>query len=212
MKNATVAAFAVGLLCLPGTAAACGSCAFGIADYALPHIFGWCLGITVWFFLLLTAVGPPALNLNPCIAIALVVLAPILGLAFVGPFPFYLLGLISLVATGKGFSPNVWPKLARSSQIGLKIVSALAVVCALAGLAISMHTKKNRSDVEFILKWSSTYQGNLLLDRLTSKVAANQAALREIRDKTRDKYLAQRVSEALAIINQDKTEQEADGK
>ncbi|MGX9728071.1 MAG: hypothetical protein ACTFAK_12365 [Candidatus Electronema sp. VV] len=110
MKNATAAAFAVGLLSLPGPAAACGSCAFGIADYALPHIWGWCLGITAWF-LLLKVIGAtekePALSSNPCIALTFVVLAFFLGFTFLGTLPFYVLGLMSLIVTGKGFSPKV---------------------------------------------------------------------------------------------------------
>jgi hypothetical protein len=211
MKSATAAAFAVSLLSLPGTAAACGACALGIYDYFLPHILAWCLGMTVWF-LMLTVIGATeeglALSSDPArhvfMVLASVALAFFFGAAFLGPLPFFLLGLISLAVTGKGFSPKVWPDLSRNSQLGLKAVSALVVVCTLAGLAISMHTKRNRSDVQFILQWSGTYQSITLLKQLLSRPQEHEVQLRELLAKTKNQDIAGQVSEALATIQQKK--------
>ncbi|WP_417913493.1 hypothetical protein [Candidatus Electronema sp. JM] len=162
MKNADLKTAAVAvaacLLMLPRPAAACVQCVTEQFEYTLPHMLGWCLGMIIWFVALTAAVKPEdraALRPLPSSllkAAGLLLLAFFTGAAWLGPFSFMLLGGISLCATNKAIRPQIWPTLSKRSQIGLKVVSAVAIASILAGLVISMKTRITRSDADFILR------------------------------------------------------------
>ncbi len=129
-----------------------------------------------------------------------------IGFMFIGPYPFLLLGLMAASTTVKAFLPSVRQSLPEGLQVSLKILSAVALVCILAGAAISAHTKMTRSNAEFILQWNS----GVILHTFISRPEKHEADLREVLARTKDKSVAERVSAALAEIDKKKPELPAD--
>jgi hypothetical protein len=208
------AELAVALLILPDIAAACGACAFEQADYyVLPHTLAWSLGMAGWFFLLMMICAGEkrlALSASPwrhfLLAVVFTLLAIFIGAGTLGPLPCMLLGFMAARTTVRGFNPQTWPTLSKGLQVGLKTVSAAAIVCMLAGGAISAHTKMTRSDAEFILQWNS----GVILHTFISQPEKHEAALREVLARTKDKSVAEQVSAALAEIDNKKPKPPAD--
>jgi hypothetical protein len=154
-----VAALAVALLILlPDIAAACGICAFQQADYyVLPYTIAWSFGMEVWFFvLMMICTGEKRLSLSASpwhhflLAVVFTFLAFFMGAAYFGPLPGLLLGFMAVITTVRGFNPQTWPTLSKGLQVGLKTVSAAAIVCILTGLVISINTRLTRSDADYI--------------------------------------------------------------
>jgi hypothetical protein len=208
------AALAVALLTLPDSAAACGVCAFEQADYyVLPHAMAWSIAMAGWFFvLMMICTGEKRLSLSAdtwhhfLLAVAFTFLAFVIGFMFLGTYPFLLLGLVAASATVKAFLPSVRQSLPKGLQVSLKVMSAVILVCMLAGGAISAHTKMTRSDAEFILQWNS----GVILHTFISRPEKHEAALREVLARTKNKSVAERVSVALAEIDKKKSKPPAD--
>ena len=188
------AAIVVGISSLPNTATACGACVFSTFEYALPHTLAWCLGIIIWFWIVMT-ISAFYRFFTPVLWI---VAAFLIGGAFFGPLPFAFLGLMAFATTIKMFKPETWKQLSKQKQIGLKMVSAAAVLCVVVGLTVSMHTKKNRSDADFILQWGGDHQSYIILQKLIAQKDTIQ--LQRILTETEDEYFAHQAAEALATI------------
>lgn len=187
----------IGIFNLPSTAAACGACVFSIFEYALPHTLAWCLGIIIWFWIVMTIAD----WYRFFTAVLWIVAAFLIGSAFLGPLPFGLLGLMAFSTTIKMFKPETWKQLSQQKQIGLKTVSATAVLCVAVGLTVSMHTKNTRSDSDFILK-NGGHQGRMILRRLIAQPQENRKQLKHIlanidRSNLEHMYFAEEISEAL---------------
>ena len=208
-----IAAIAVALFILPRPAAACGSCVFGMFEYGIPHITQFCLGISVWFLAVMTAVtGEKDLRLSPQIlchlsmAVVFFLLAWFIAAAYLGPLPFIVLGMMAFSVTVKAWSPSIRKKMTPFARIALTAVSVTALFCLVVWAGISAKTKSTRSDADFVLHWSG-YQGRAVLKRLIADKDTVQ--LRQILAQTENEYLAREIAEALAEITK-KPEQSAE--
>jgi hypothetical protein len=199
-RTAKATGIAIGLLSLPTKAAACGECVFGMFEYALPYTMAWCLGIAIWFWIVMTIKD----WYRFFTAVLWIVAAFFIGSAFCGPLPFSLLGVTAFAATCKMFRSETWKQLSKAQQIGLKAVSVAAIFCAAAGLTVSMQSKATRSDADFVLQWGGGHQSNIILRNLVAQKDTLQ--LRRILAETKDEYLAEKVAEALAVVDREKDE------
>ncbi|MCI5122731.1 MAG: hypothetical protein D3908_16400, partial [Candidatus Electrothrix sp. AUS4] len=190
--------FAIGLLLLPKAAAACGVCAYSEFEYLLPHVSYWCFGMMIWFCaVMMITSGKKDI---PSVIIVLL-LAILTGGAVFGPWSFMLLGFTAFCFTLQSCRPKIRQKLSKGKQIALKIVSLVAAVGMAAGLLISAQIKSTRSDADFVLQWG----GYAVLQRLIAEKDTGQ--LRQILSQTKDDYMAEEITEALATIEENRAEQ-----
>ena len=196
------------LLALPATAFACGSCVFSIFEYALPHTLAWCLGVTIWFWIVMTI----SAFYRFFTAVLWIIAAFFIGATSFGPLPFVLLGLMALTITVKMFRWETWKQLSKKKKIRLKTVSATAALCMATGLTISMQSKAIRSDANFILQ-EGGHQGRVILRQLIAQPQKNSEQLKYIlanRDESNLEhvYFAEEISQALTKTKQEKHHRE----
>ena len=200
MKKIESALLAIILLILPEVAAACGVCMYSQFEYAMPHSGAWYLGMMIWFCaVMIITLGKKRIGY----LIIILLVALLAGGVSLGPFAFILLGFIAFFFTVRSCFPKVRQKMSQRSQNALKIVSLVAIIAMLVGLQLSAQTKRTRSDADFILQWRS----RVILQKLISDTKKNEATLREILAKTKDKSITTEISNALAKIDEEKSAQ-----
>ena len=188
-------------LFLPCSAAACGICTFSRIDYDWPHVMSWSIGMMLWLFLLCLSVDSKDKTILPLDTLTVgvfIIAAFFIGFIAFGPFSFIPLCLLALYASVKSYLPNVHHKLSGYSKKGIKILSLTAFFCMTVGSIISVHTKKSRSDAEFILQWHGAYMSRVVLERLLLNPEKNEEQLRHILAITGEKDFAEKINEALS--------------
>ncbi|WPD20895.1 MAG: hypothetical protein SD837_11865 [Candidatus Electrothrix scaldis] len=193
--TAQTALAAVVLLSLPTTALACTVCIYSQFEYNLPYTAWWCLGITIWFLAIRTALD----RLSS--AVLWIFLALIAAGTFIGPWAFVILGGMALYTSIDTSLPKKRQKFSKRSQFAMTVISVIAFICISTGLAISIHAKSTRSDADFILQ-SRGAQGHIVLQRLLAEPKKNKEQLRQIlanldRSDITHKYFAEGISNAL---------------
>ncbi|XCN72626.1 MAG: hypothetical protein Q3M24_20405 [Candidatus Electrothrix aestuarii] len=200
--TAQTALVAVALSTLPTTALACTVCIYSQFEYNLPYIGWWCLGITIWFLAIRTALD----RLSS--AVLWIFLALIAAEAFIGPWAFVILGGMALYTSIDTSLPKKRQKFSKRSQFAMTVISIIAFICIVTGLAISLHAKATRSDADFILQ-SKGAQGHIVLQRLIAEPTRSEAQLRKILanldlSNPTHKYFTKEISEALEKLEKEK--------
>jgi len=174
-------------LSTPTIAEACGGCMYAVIDRILPPAHLWSFFSIVFFlaFPIAAVIHGEEVDGIPSLISAIVTVFVLIaiGITFIGPFGLILLLIICLCGSVVIIFAGQFLTWNKGLVGDLKIIS-LAGWFFFVGLAgNTSQILKSRSDVDFILKWESTYSGIKLTRDIASRGPESLADLRKILKK-----------------------------
>ena len=174
-------------LSTPTIAEACGGCMYAVFERIMPPVHLWIIFSIVFF--LAPSIAAVIHGEDPddipslLSAIAIVIGLIVIGALFIGPLGSLLLLLTCLCVSAYVILGGKSPTWSKSFAVDLKIISLAGWFTFVGLVGNSVNIRATRSDVDFILKWETTYTGQRLTKDIAGRGPESLADLRTILEK-----------------------------
>jgi hypothetical protein len=130
-------------------ALACGSCMFMLFDRMMPPILFWCAWSLTWFL----SMAILSSNVKHLIFAFVAILS---GIFFFGPIAIFSLVLVPIFGFFKAIVQRQKEPALGIVRKCVLVIGLAHVISAIVGTGMTVHTLRNRTETEYVVKWSGS--------------------------------------------------------